>query len=277
MVERHALEEHFEGFSVELRDDAVGLVLFDRPEKFNALTAQTLGVLTRALRALGERDDCGAIVISGVGPAFCAGMDLSGSNFNAEGADPVALVYSAMRDAVGSVLAMREIPQPVIAAVRGPAVGGGFAIATAADIRICSPDAAFLAPFVKLGVSVGDMGLSWLLPRLIGAGAAAEIFYTGKPLGADEALRLKLVQHVVDDPLQTAIEMATKIASRPRLGVQMSKELINASIGAGGLREHLELEMRSQVIGLMTEDHRAALRTFAARSRGARPGDKPAS
>lgn len=271
MTEQKAFEEKFEGFTVELRDDAVGLILFDRPEKFNALTEQTLGVLARGLRALGERKDCGAIVISGVGPAFCAGMDLSGNKFSAVDADPVALVYAAMRDAVAAVLAMREIPQPVIAAVRGPAVGGGFAIAAAADIRICSPDAAFMAPFVKLGVSVGDMGLSWLLPRLIGVGAAAEVFYTGQTLGADEALRLKLVQHVVDDPLQTAIGLAAKIASRPRLGVQMTKELLNASIGAGGLREHLELEMRSQVITLMTEDHRTALRAFAARSRGSKP------
>ena len=111
------------------------------------------------------------------------------------------------------------------------------------------------------------MGLSWLLPRLIGAGSAAEIFYTGKPLGAEDGQRLGLVQHVVDDPVQAAAELAAKIASRPRLAVQMSKELLNASIGAGGLREHLELEMRSQVIGLLTDDHRKALRAFASRGK----------
>lgn len=257
----------FDGLSVEVRDDGVGVVLFNRPEKFNALTAQTLGILARAFRSLGERGDCGAIVVAGVGPAFCAGMDLTDSNLAIEGRDPIQLVYAAMRDAVTCVLAMREIPQPVIAAVKGPAVGGGFAVATAADIRICSPDVAFMAPFVKLGVSIGDMGLSWMLPRLIGPGAAAEVFYTGKTLGAEESLALKLVQHVVDDPLQTAIDMAAKIASRPRLAVRMSKELLNASIGAGGLREHLEVEMRSQVIGLMTEDHRKALQDFASRQR----------
>lgn len=258
----------FPGLRTELRDDQVGVVLFDRPEKFNALTAQTLGVLTRAVRALGEREDCGAIVLSGVGPAFCAGMDLTDADLDTEGRDPVQLVVSAMRDAVDCVLALREIPQPVIAAVRGPAVGGGFALAAAADIRICAPDAAFMAPFVKLGVSVGDMGLSWLLPRLIGAGAAAEVFYTGGTIGADDALRLRLAQHVADDPLQSAIAMAAKIAARPRLGVRMTKELLNASIGAGGLREHLEIEMRSQVITLMTQDHRAALRAFASRRSG---------
>ncbi len=270
MVNQAAFEQNaYEGLSVELRDDGVGVVQFNRPEKFNALTAQTLGILARAFRDLGESEDCGAVVISGVGPAFCAGMDLTGANLDIEGRDPVQLVYAAMRDAVTCVLAMREIPQPVIAAVKGPAVGGGFALATAADIRICAPDVAFMAPFVKLGVSIGDMGLSWMLPRLIGAGAAAEVFYTGKTLGAEDSLHLKLVQHIADDPLQAAVDMAAKIASRPRLAVRMSKDLLNASIGAGGLREHLETEMRSQVIALLTQDHRAALKAFAARRGGA--------
>ena len=130
---------------------------------------------------------------------------------------------------------MRDIPQPIIAAVQGAAVGAGFALAAASDIRVCAPDAKFMAPFLKLGVSIGDLGLSWMLPRLIGAGAAAEILYTGRTLGAEEARELRFVQHVVDEPLPKAIELAAKIAARPRLGVQMSKELLNASIGAGGL------------------------------------------
>ena len=143
-------------------------------------------------------------------------------------------------------------------------MGAGFALAAASDVRVCAPDAKFMAPFLKLGVSIGDLGLSWMLPRLIGAGAAAEILYTGRTLGAEEARELRFVQHVVDEPLPKAIELAAKIAARPRLGVQMSKELLNASIGAGGFREHLELELRSQVIGLVSEDHRAAVLEFLA-------------
>lgn len=252
---------------IEVRDDGVGVVQFNRPEKFNALTAAMLRELARGLRELGAGDDCGAIVLAGAGPAFCAGMDLSDAQFP-EDTDPVRQIYAGMQDAVDSVLAIREIRQPVIAAVRGPAVGGGFSIAAAADIRISSPDAAFLAPFLKLGVSVGDLGLSWMLPRLIGAGASAEIFYTGQPLGAQDAHRLGLVQRIADDPVEAATELAARIAARPRLAVQMSKNLLNSSIGAGGMREHLELEMRSQVIGLMTQDHREALRAFAARRSG---------
>lgn len=256
----------FEGLKIELRADGVGLVLLDRPEKLNAVTSGMLQDFARALRALGASADCGAVVIAGAGSAFSAGMDLTGA-FVPEGTDPVQQVFAGMRVAVDTVLAIRDIPQPVIAAVRGPAVGAGFAMTAAADLRICAADAIFLAPFLKLGVSVGDMGLSWMLPRLIGAGAAAEVLYTGAPLGADDAHRLGFVQRIVDDPVATAVDMAGKIAHRPRLAVQMSKDLLNASIGAGGLREHLELEMRSQVIGLLSEDHRKALRDFAARQR----------
>lgn len=258
----------FDGFRLEVRPDGVAVLTFDRPASLNSLNAATLHDFVAAVRGLGERDDCGAVVITGANGAFTTGMDLSGSAMNAGDKDLTQLVYEAMRHAVGATLVLRDIPQPVIAAVTGPAVGGGFALATAADIRFGSPDAVFIAPFLKLAVSVGDMGLSWMLPRLIGAGAAAEVLYSGAPLGAEEAHRLGLVQHVVPDPLDAAVSLAAKIAARPRLAVRMSKELLNASISAGGLREHMETEMRSQVIGLMSADHRAALKEFAARRKG---------
>lgn len=255
-----------DGLRVELRDDGVGIVTFDRQGRMNSLTTKTLSDFAAVFQDLGANDNCGAVVVTGANGAFCAGMDMSGSAMGGASDKEVMLrVYEGMRHAISASHAMRDIPQPVIAAVSGQAVGGGFAVAAAADIRICSADAVFLAPFLKLGISVGDMGLSWFLPRLIGTGAAAEILYTGTPLGADEGHRLGFVQHVVDDPLQAATELAAKIAARPRLAVQMSKELLNSSLAAGGMREHMELEMRSQVIGLMSESHRAALKEFAAR------------
>jgi enoyl-CoA hydratase/carnithine racemase len=253
----------FEGLSVQLRDDGVGVVKFSRPERLNAVTAQSFTDLETALRRFGADSSCGAVVIGGEGSAFCAGMDMAGPRPKQDD-DPVRLAYDGMRRTVAVVLALRDIPQPVIAAVQGAAVGAGFALATASDIRVCAPDVKFIAPFLKLGVSIGDLGLSWMLPRLIGAGTASEILYTGRTLGAEEARQLGLAQDIVDDPLTKAIEVAAKIAARPRLGVQMSKELLNASIGAGGLREHLELELRSQVIGLVSGDHRAAVLEFLA-------------
>jgi enoyl-CoA hydratase len=253
----------FEGLSAQLRDDGVGVVTFTRPERLNAVTAQSFADLETALRRFGADSGCGAVVLCGEGAAFCAGMDMADSRPKQDD-DPVRLAYDGMRRTVAAVLAMRDIPQPVIAAVQGAAVGAGFALATASDIRVCAPNVKFIAPFLKLGVSIGDLGLSWMLPRLIGAGAAAEILYTGRTLGAEESRQLGLAQHVVDESLPKAIEVAAEIAARPRLGVQMSKELLNASIGAGGLREHLELELRSQVIGLVSADHRAAVLKFLA-------------
>jgi enoyl-CoA hydratase len=121
-------------------------------------------------------------------------------------------------------------------------------------------------------MSAGDLGLSWLLPRTIGPGHAAELFYTGGVLEAADAARLGFVQRAVDDPLTEATTVAATIATMPALGIRMTKELLNASIGAGGFREHLELEMRSQVIGATTHAHVEAVRTFTERNRtGSRP------
>lgn len=262
------VSEEFDGLRLEVRPDGVAVVTFDRPETLNSLTAQTLHDFVTAVRGLGERDDCGAVVVTGANGAFTTGMDLSGTAMSGSDKDLTQFAYEGMRHAIGATLVLRDIPQPVIAAVSGAAVGGGFALATAADVRFGSPDAVFIAPFLKLGISVGDMGLSWMLPRLIGPGAAAEVLFGGTPLGAEEAHRLGLLQHVVPDPLEAAVTLAAKIAARPRLAVRMSKELLNASISAGGLREHMETEMRSQVIGLMSADHRAALKEFAARRKG---------
>jgi enoyl-CoA hydratase len=254
----------YEDIRVELRADGVGVVTFNRPEKLNAVTGQTFTDLERALCELGSRADCGAIVIAGSGRAFCAGMDLR-APLDGRAGVPIEAAYAVLRRGTRVIIALREIPQPVIAAVRGHAVGAGFAMAAAADIRICSADAQFSAPFIKIGMTAGDLGLSWLLPRLIGAGAASELFYTSGTIDAATAHRLGLVQRVVDDPLTEAIDLAAAIAMRPSLAVQMSKELLNASIAAGGFREHLEVELRSQVIALLTPDHQEAASRFQPR------------
>jgi len=236
----------------------VTTVILDRPDARNAVDGPTALALYEAFEEFDRDESASVAVLWGDHGTFCAGADLKAmgtpqSNpLTASGPGPMGPTRMTLS-------------KPVIAAVSGPAVGGGFALATAADVRFGSPDAMFIAPFLKLAVSVGDMGLSWMLPRLIGPGAAAEVLYSGTPLGAVEAHRLGLLQHVVPDPLESAITLAVKIAGRPRLAVRMSKELLNASISAGGLREHMETEMRSQVIGLMSADHRAALKEFAAR------------
>jgi enoyl-CoA hydratase len=254
----------------QVRTDGVGILTLDRPDKLNALTGTMFADLERALRELGSTPGCRVVVLCGAGRAFCAGMDLRVGLVQDTG-DRMAASYAAMRRAVSAVTAIREIPQPVIAAVQGYAVGAGFALAAAADIRLAAADARFDAVFVKLGMSAGDLGLSWLLPRLIGPGHAAELFYTGGALTASRAEHLGLVQAVVSDPLTEALTLAATIASMPPMGVQLTKELLDASNSSGGFREHLELELRSQVIGLNTVEHTDAVAGFPAGRRPAHP------
>lgn len=241
-------------------ENGVATLSFNRPEKLNAMGPDTVPALTAALRDVSGRSDVGAVVLTGEGTSFSAGLDLE-SDFGGD----VRGTYARMRDSVAAILLMREMRQPIIAAVRGNAIGGGFANAVACDMRIVSPDARFIAPFANIGMSAGDLGLTWLLPRMIGPGAAANLFYTAAPLGAQQALALGLADEIVDDPRARAVEIAEQIAAKPPFGIQHSKELLNASIYGQGFREHLEMELRSQVVCSMSEDFTEAKARFSQR------------
>ena len=243
-------------------EGGVATVSFNRPEKLNAMGAETTPAMHAALTELAHRDDVRAVVLTGEGTSFSTGLDLE-SDFGGD----VQSTYVRMRESVATILLLREMPQPVIAAVHGNAVGGGFAYAVACDMRIVGTDARFIAPFASIGMSAGDLGLTWLLPRMIGPGAAAKVFYTAEPLNAETALQLGLAEEVVDDPRARALEIAEKIASKPAFGVRHSKELLNASIYGQGFREHLEVELRSQVVCSMSSDFTEAKARFSERRR----------
>jgi enoyl-CoA hydratase/carnithine racemase len=152
----------------------------------------------------------------------------------------------------------------VIAAVTGPAAGGGLSLALAADIRLASPRARFNAAFVRIGLSAGDLGASWLLPRLIGPAAAAEIAYTGRMVDAAEAERTGLVNRVVPEEglLDAALEMAKAICRNSPGGVQLSKRALQANMEVGSYAAALELENRGQALLTRTEDMTEALAAF---------------
>lgn len=247
--------------------DGVGAIALSRPERLNALTEDMLVLLRQSFQRLAENQACRAIVISGEGRAFCSGMDVI-DGLAPPGDDAIATLYRSLRAGTDMILAMTEAPQPVIAAIQGAAIGGGFALAAAADIRVCAADARFEAPFHRLGASAGDLGLSWLLPRQIGAGRAATLFYTNGSLSAQDALDLGFVSRICPDPAGAAHELARDIAAQPVLGVRMTKELLNASVQSSGFRAHLALEMRSQVLGLSTLDHAGALAALRKRREG---------
>ncbi|MEP9361567.1 enoyl-CoA hydratase/isomerase family protein [Nocardioides sp. CN2-186] len=241
----------------------VAVVWFDRPDKLNAVTAGDFITLRDILRSVAEDPGCRVVVLTGRGRGFCAGLDLD-SGFGEPGPGSIPRTYAELRVGVDAIRLLREMPQPVVAAVHGNAVGAGFAFACAADLRVASPEAVFAAPFTRLGMTPGDLGLSWFLPRLLGVSATADLFLRGGSVTGADGHRLGLVNELAEDPFAVAMVIAEEIAGRAPMGVRQAKELLNASL-LGGFREHLEIEIRSQVLLAMTDDHAEAKDAFRAR------------
>ena len=244
---------------VQERAPGVTVVTLNRPDRYNAMTAEMFDELERMAVELGDEDDLRVVIMTGAGKGFCAGYDL------ADAADLPQLGALAMLNlqerAARALLAVRSMRVPVIAAVNGPAAGGGLALALAADIRIASPAAVFNAAFVRIGLSAGDLGSSWLLTRLIGPAVTSEICFTGRPVRAAEALELGLVNSVselgalIDD----ALSLARAITANSPGGVQLSKRAIQANMENASYAAAIELENRGQALLTRGEDMPEAL------------------
>lgn len=202
--------------------EGIELVTLNRPDELNAVTADLATALHEKLETLAADRSCRAIVLTGAGRAFCVGLDLRGF-----GAAPGNDGSDDARDRLGNqehmsrlILRLRETPQPIIAAVNGPAAGFGLALALGSDIRFAAPEAVFRAVFVNVGVSNCDMGVSWLLPRLIGASRSHELMLTGRRVRAEEAERIGLVADVVDagELMARSLEAAEQIAAWATVG-----------------------------------------------------------
>ncbi|MDV6230621.1 enoyl-CoA hydratase/isomerase family protein [Rhodococcus cercidiphylli] len=246
-------------------DGGIGVLRIDRPDRMNSQTVQMFHdhlTAGRALRDSGLR----ALILTGAGErAFSAGFDL----------DEISVITGMgvreflrfQETATGGIQAIRHLPFPVIAAIHGAATGGGFALALAADIRLAAPTMKMSAAFVKVGLSVGELGTSFTLPRLVGPARAAEIAFTGRIVGADEAERIGLVNRIVPTQrlLDEALDMAGAIASNSPGGVRMSKRAIQRNIEIGSYEAALELENRGQALLTRTEDMPEALAAFKAK------------
>ena len=206
----------------------VRLIKLNRPDRLNAMTAELCSSLHAELDRAGAERSCRAIVLTGEGRGFCAGLDLAGYGQapGNDGTDPARDHFSNQQHMSRLVLKVRTTPQPVIAAVNGPAAGFGLALALASDIRYAARSAVFRAAFLNIGVSNCDMGTSWLLPRLIGASRSHELMLTARRVGADEAERIGLVADVVDDDrlLERSLEGARQIAAWAPWGVRLTKQ-----------------------------------------------------
>ena len=253
----------YETLTVERKARATWLTL-NRPAALNALNAAMVTELRDFFGGLGEDRETRVVVVRGAGRAFCAGLDLKEAGAGDGGANSTAAGLRAQRRISELVMLMRAAPQPIIAAVRGPACGGGFAIALAADVRVAGESARMNAAFIRIGLSACDVGVSYFLPRLVGASLASELLLTGDFIDAARALRCGLVSRVVpDDRLDdSAGEMAAAMLRNAPLALRLTKECLRHSIDAGSLEQAIAMEDRNQVLAAGTRDFRESLAAF---------------
>jgi enoyl-CoA hydratase len=233
---------------------AVRLITLDRDEARNAMNAELCGALHDELDRVAADRSCRAVVLTGAGRAFCVGVDLGGygASPGADGTDPARDLLSNQEHMSRLVLKLRETPQPVIAAVNGAAAGFGLALALGSDIRFAAPEAVFRAIFLNIGVSNCDMGVSWLLPRLIGASRAHELMLTGRRVSAEEAERIGLVAAVVESGglIDRAVEAAEQIAAWSPWGIRLTKQGMWSALEIPTERAAIEYEDRQQIMAL---------------------------
>jgi enoyl-CoA hydratase len=243
------------------------LVRLNRPDALNAMNTDLIEALHAVLAEVRHDSEVRALVLTGNGKAFCAGLDLRGYGTPpgaAEGEGRPQTGLRVQQHIASLVEAFRGVRAPVIAAVNGAAAGGGMALALMADIRIMADTAALHASFIKRGLSNCDIGLSWLLPRMIGFSRAAQILLTGRSVDAAEAERIGIVSSVelADRLLDAALETAELIAANSPFGVWMTKEVMWSNLEAPSLRAAIDLENRTQILSAMTKDHREAVHSF---------------
>ncbi|SON60785.1 putative enoyl-CoA hydratase echA12 [Mycobacterium simulans] len=240
----------------------VVVIRLNRPERLNAINDAMLAEFHRTFAALAADTSVHVLVVTGAGRGFCSGIDVH--NFGTgmlEATDP-AIERLRFQEAMAAVpQAIRDLPQPVIAAVNGPCVGAGLSLCLAADIRICSTAATFGNAAVLLGLSGAEMGMSYHLPRVVGTSVAADWMLTGRTVSAEEADRRGLISQLVEPErlIDCALELAGRIADLAPLGVQLTKRALQVNTDAAGFAPAIELENRNQVISHATEEA-AALR-----------------
>ncbi len=235
-----------------------GILTLNRKESYNAVNLKMLEELEVLFDSLKEREDIVVLILNGGEcKGFCAGLDMKTFGPDIFRMDAKKM-YIAQARLSRLLLRMREIPQPVIAAIHGSAAGLGFSFAMASDIRIITPDARFCAAYLNIGLGGADMASSYFLPRLIGAGRAYEFLLTGEWMNADEALKLGFASKIVkrEDLMNEAKRIADIICSKNPLGIKMTKEAINIAMDVPSLEAALNIEDRNQVLLMLDRNQR---------------------
>jgi enoyl-CoA hydratase/carnithine racemase len=252
-------------------EGSVGVITLNRPERKNPLTFESYGELRDLFRSLGSEKKVKVVVLRGEGGNFCSGGDVHEIiGPLTKMSMPDLLAFTRMTGDV--VKAMRHCPQPVIAAIDGVCAGAGAILAMASDLRYGSQDAKTAFLFVRVGLAGCDMGACAMLPRIIGQGRAAELFYTGRSMSAEEGLAWGFFNKIADPVLPAAMEVAQSLASGPTAAHAMTKKMLHQEWNAG-IDEAIEMEAQAQAILMQNQDFRRAYEAFAAKKKPEFQGD----
>jgi len=251
-------------------------ITLNRPERMNAMAFDVMVPFKEALEEVSFDNDTRVVIITGAGEGFCSGADLEDSGWLDifDGLTIPGIARRAMKVLDDVMRATHDMHQPVIAAVNGAAIGGGFCLAMAADIRIASSKAYFRPAGINNGLTSAELGLSYLLPRAIGTSRAFDIMLTGRDVDAEEAQRIGMVSQAVapGDLLDECYAIAERIIGFSQLGVELSKQMLWASMDAGSLRAHMNHEGHAQLfVRMTTQNFEEAIR---ARKEGRAPDFK---
>lgn len=252
-------------FGFDRRPDGVAVLTLSDPATLNALTFESYRALGELARSLATDEEVRALVITGAGRAFCSGGHVHQiiGRLVDQGLDQLRAFTELTAEAVRALRALRK---PVVAAINGVAVGGGAALALAADVRIAAPEARMGFVFPRVGLSAADMGTSWLLPRMVGLGRATHLLLTGEMLDAETAVQWGLVSWLApaDQLVDQAVQLAMTLASGPLAAHAATKEALDRS-SAVGFDEALRIEAEIQAACMQTDDFREAYRALVER------------
>jgi enoyl-CoA hydratase len=249
----------------------ISTITLNRPERLNAMTFELVGQLHDALDEVSADADCKVVILTGAGRAFCAGLDLR--DF---GRPPAPGEHRRINKGIDGqafmsniTVHLRQTPQIVIAAVRGAAFGGGLAIACACDVRIAADTSRFCSAFIRTGLTGTDIGISYLLPQLIGASRAADLIFSGREIDAAAAERMGLISEVVPDEelMPAAVAYADMVAAHTHTGLVLTKEVLWHNVDSTSMPAAIAIENRNQSLAMNSPEVRAHMQSYSERVR----------
>jgi enoyl-CoA hydratase len=251
---------------VETARPHVSVVRLNKPERLNSMSFPLVEALYDALASVALDNDCWVVVLTGAGRGFCSGLDLHDRGIppNTHDLGFSRLAMRSMSYMSDVVPALRNLPQPVIAAINGAAYGGGMCLTLGCDIRYAAESAVFCSAGILNGLTSSELGATYLLPRAIGTANAAELLLTGNKIDAAEALRVGLVSKVVPDGalLDLALATAEQLCALSPFGVMMTKQTMWANLEVSSLQAAIELENRNQLLAGYTGNLDEAIAAF---------------